>query len=98
MKFSGWVRNTRNKSSDGDGSPSRSTYYSDAIMSAMMFLITDVLIVFAQPFVQTQINFRVIGLCEGNPPVTGGFPHKGPVTRKMFPFDEVIVRNVFFPF
>ena len=27
---------------------------------------------------------RVTGLCEGNPPVTGGFPHKGPVTRKCF--------------
>ena len=40
----------------------------------------------------------VIGLCEGNSPVTGGFPsHKGPVTRKMFPFDDVImwVNDVF---
>ena len=35
---------------------------------------------------------RVIGLCEGNPPVTGGFPFlKGPVTRKMFPFNDVIM-------
>ena len=34
-------------------------------------------------------KFRVTGLCEGNPPVTGGFPHKGPVTRKMSPFDDV---------
>ena len=32
---------------------------------------------------------RVTGLCERNPPVTGGFPHKGPVTRKMFSFDDV---------
>ena len=30
-------------------------------------------------------------LCEGNPPVTGGFPHKGPVTRKMFPSHDVIM-------
>ena len=33
---------------------------------------------FAQPFVQAQIKerskLRVTGLCEGNPPVTGGFP------------------------
>ena len=28
-------------------------------------------------------------LCEGNPPVTGGFPQKGPVTWKLFPFDDV---------
>ena len=33
----------------------------------------------------------VIGLCEENSPVTGEFPHKGPVTRKMFPTDDVIV-------
>ena len=34
----------------------------------------------------------VIGICEGNLHVTDGFPHKGPVTRKMFPFDDVIMR------
>ena len=28
-------------------------------------------------------------LCEGNPPVTGGFSQKGPVTWKPFPFDDV---------
>ena len=37
----------------------------------------------------------VIGLCEGNPPVTGGLPHKGPVTRKMFAFDDVIMWSKF---
>ena len=31
------------------------------------------------------------GLCEGNPLVTGGSPHKRPVTQKMFPFDDVIM-------
>ena len=36
-------------------------------------------------------KLRVTGICEGNPPVTGGFPHKGPVTRKMFPFDDVVM-------
>ena len=29
------------------------------------------------------------GLCQGNSPVNS--PHKGPVTRKMFPFDDGIV-------
>ena len=29
--------------------------------------------------------------CEGNLPVTGGFPHKGPITRKKFSFDDVIM-------
>ena len=37
-------------------------------------------------------KLRVTGLCEGNSPVTGEFPHKVPVTRKMFPFDDVIMR------
>ena len=36
-------------------------------------------------------KLRVIGLCEGNSPVAGEFPHKGQVTRKMFPFDDVIM-------
>ena len=36
-------------------------------------------------------KLRVTGLCVGNSPGPGNFPHKGPVTRKMFPFDDVIV-------
>ena len=36
-------------------------------------------------------KLRVNGLCEGNSPVTGEFPHKGPVTRKIFPYDDVIM-------
>ena len=37
--------------------------------------------------------FRVTGLCEGNPRWRGqvNSPLKEPVTRKMFPFDEVII-------
>ena len=34
-------------------------------------------------------KLRVTGLCEWNSPVTGEFADKGPVTRKMFPFDDV---------
>ena len=34
---------------------------------------------------------RVTGLSAGNSPVTGKFPAKGLVTRKMFPFDDVIM-------
>ena len=34
-------------------------------------------------------KLRVTGLCEGNSPVNS--PHKGPVTRKMFPFEDVIM-------
>ena len=38
-------------------------------------------------------KLRVTGLCEGNSPVAGEFPHKGPVTQRMFPFDDVIMRQ-----
>ena len=36
-------------------------------------------------------KLRVTGLCVGYSPVPVNSPHKGPVTRKMFPFDDVIV-------
>ena len=36
-------------------------------------------------------KIRDTGLCEGNPPVPLGSPHKGPVPRIMFPFDDVIM-------
>ena len=35
-------------------------------------------------------KLRVTGLCAGSSPGTGEFPHKWPVTRKIFPFDDVI--------
>ena len=33
----------------------------------------------------------VTGLCAGKSPGPANSPHKGPVTRKMFPFDDVIM-------
>ena len=36
-------------------------------------------------------KLRVTGLCAGNSPGPVNSPHKGPVTRKMFPFDDVII-------
>ena len=41
---------------------------------------------------QAQIKENINGgLCKENSPVTGEFPAKGPVTRKVFPFDDVIM-------
>ena len=34
---------------------------------------------------------RVTGFCVGNSPGPVNSPHKWPVTRKMFPFDDVIM-------
>ena len=73
----------------------RYIHCSDFIMSTMAFQITGVSIVC--PTVCSGANQRKhqisasLAICEGNPPVTDGFPHKGQVTRKMFPFDDVIV-------
>ena len=36
-------------------------------------------------------KLRVTGICVGNSPGPVNSPHKGPVTRKMFPFDDVIM-------
>ena len=36
-------------------------------------------------------KLRVTGLCVGKSPGPVNSPHKGPVTRKMFPFDDVIM-------
>ena len=38
-------------------------------------------------------KLRVTGLCVGNSPGPVNSPHKGPVTRKMFPFDDVIMND-----
>ena len=70
-------------------------HYSDVIMSATR-LKSPASPLFAQPFVQAQIKtskIRVAGLCERNPPVTDGFPSQRPVTRKMFPFDGIIMNE-----
>ena len=37
-------------------------------------------------------KLRVTGLCVGNSPGPVNSPHNGPVTRKMFPFDDVIMK------
>ena len=42
-------------------------------------------------------KFRVTGLCVGDSPGPVNSPHKGPVTRKMFPFDDGIMYLVFAP-
>ena len=36
-------------------------------------------------------KLRVTGLCVGNSPGPVNSPHEGPVTRKIFPFDDVIM-------
>ena len=61
-------------------------HYSDVIRSAMSSKKTASGL-FAELFVQAQIK-EISQHCVTGP-VTGGLPLKGPVTRKMFPFDDV---------
>ena len=39
-------------------------------------------------------KLRITGHYKGNSPVTSDFPHKGPVMRKIFPFDDVIMMKL----
>ena len=39
-------------------------------------------------------KLRVTGLCVGSSPGPVNSPHKGPVTRKMFPFNDVIMVSI----
>ena len=40
-------------------------------------------------------KLRVTALCVGNSPGPVNSPHKGPVTGKMFPFDDVIMTTAY---
>ena len=76
-------------------------YYNDVIMSTMASQITSLTIVYSTVYSTRRSKktskLCVTGLCDGRGegghrwPMTGEFPHKGPVTRNMFPFDDVIM-------
>ena len=71
-------------------------HYDDVKMSAMASQITSLTIVYSTVYSRHRSKktskLRVTGLCAGNSPGPVNSPHKGPVTRKMFPFDNVIMR------
>ena len=84
--------------SDGDRNPLCSFHYDDVIMTMLASQITSLPVVCS--IVYSDVNQRkhqssaslafVREIHRG--PVN--FPHKWPVTRKMFPFDDVIMFNV----
>ena len=74
-------------------------HYNDVIMGAIASQITSLAIVYSTIF-QAEIKhqaskktskLRVTGLYAGNSPGPVNSPHKWPVTRIMFPFDDVIM-------
>ena len=64
-------------------------HYSDVIMGTMALQITSITIVYSTIYSgadkKKYQSSASLALCEGNS------PYKGPVTRKMFLFDDVIM-------
>ena len=61
-----------------------------AIASQIVSLTIVYLTVYSDADKKTS-KLRVTGLCVGNSPGPVNSPHKWPVTRKMFPFDDAIM-------
>ena len=64
-------------------------------MSVMVSQITSSSIILLNRLFRRRLKkvstVRVTGLCEGNPPVTGGFPSENTSNGEMLPLDDVIV-------
>ena len=71
------------------------SHYNDVIMTTMASQITSITFVYSTVYSDSKSKksskLRVTGLCVGNSPRLVNCPHKWPVTRKMFPFDDVIM-------
>ena len=72
-------------------------HYNDVIMTTIASPITSLAFVLLNRLFRRRSKktskLRVTGLCVGNSPGPVNSPHKGPVTRKMFPFDDVITQK-----
>ena len=74
------------------------SHYSDVIMSAMASQITSLTIVYSSVYSgadqwkhQSSASLAFVRIIHRWPVNS---PHKGPVTRKMFPFDDVIMQTL----
>ena len=71
-------------------------HYYDVIMGTMASQITSLCLLnrlFGRRSKKAS-KLRVTVLCAGNSPVTGEFPAQKASTRKMFPFDDVIMESL----
>ena len=72
----------------------RQTHYIDVIMTTMASQITSPTVVcLFRRWSKKKSKLRVTGLLRGSHRGQVNSPHKWPVTRKMFPSDDVIVWN-----
>ena len=81
-------------SPENDWSPRHhQTHYSGVIMDTMASQITSPPL-FNQPFIQAQVKENIkapLAFVRGIYHWPGNSPHKGPVTREIFPFDDIIM-------
>ena len=83
----------------------RHMHYIDVIMTTMASLITSLTVVYSTVYSDADqrkhqssaslASVWGIHRSTGNSPGPVNSPHKGPVTRKMFPFDDVIMKYGF---
>ena len=75
----------------------RSKHYNDVIISAMAYQITDLSIVYSTVYSgedqRKYQSFASLAFVKGIHRWPVNSPHKGPVTRKMFAFDDVIMNH-----
>ena len=76
----------------------RKYHYNDVIMSAIAFQITSLTIVFSTIYSdadqRTHLSSASLAFVRGIHRGMVNSSHKGPVTRKMFPFDVVIMADI----
>ena len=84
---------------DGITNKQRIIHYNDVIMSAMASQITGLTIVYSTVYSganeRKHQSFASLPFVRGIHPWPVNSPHKGPVTRKKFPFDDVIIFHLF---
>ena len=73
------------------------SHYIDVILTTVVSQITSVRVVYSIVYSDADqrktSKLSVTGHCGGISPGPVNSPHKGPVTRKMFPFDDAIMKN-----
>ena len=69
------------------------THYSDVIVGAMASQITSLTIVSSGAYQRKHQSSASLAFVRGIHRWPVNSPHKGPVTRKMFPFNDVIMEN-----
>ena len=74
------------------------THYNDVIMSSMASQITSLTIVYSTVYSDADQrkhqSSASLAFVQGIHQSPVNSPHKGPVTRKMFPFDDVIMHSM----